>query len=847
MRCAVIFTKMTRHGDIKLGTPYSESHFGGSHYVRTANDSCFLPAGRYTVSATIGIEKTVTVQVHAFRDDGGFDEVLPESGKANLPYTFDLAGARSLRFEFGVGSDWTDEDIETAGAVTNVTVHDENGSTNDEYESRVIRPDELTDNAAIAQAVNAKSSITLEIYPQYDAWGFCERSITYVKVLDLDRPSDRTIFRGRVSAVSDVMDSSGKIYQTITCVSAADFLEDFQWAGYTSSRPLYSILADEFDYFSRNVDDFRKIYTDSDSFPIYPNQDFYAYGMGEQYTTAFAGINKLLTSGDNIKIAVTEGQTLTYLAGTYAIEWRERYKNDRTYFDVSKQFGENRDTAFVIGENLSDIRIEQNTDDGIYTSVLAYSGLNSNGGRQPAREYNYAMAAKYGTGRTLVLQNDSIRCTAPEYEETEWGTLVHTDAWLAMIEAITAYARQEARKLSEPPIRITLTAADLATMGFSGYEPFEVGNSHPLVYPPGGYFGQRVRITGIRRRLSDGRIEQITIESGQQPGKKSSSSLSYYMARLEEATNRYYEDQAAQNEIIETKIDETLDEVLDPKIDEVLAEVLDGATIVRLTKAEYDALGTYDDTVFYNVDNNGTNELYIGADHISSGGGGGGTIETAAILSSEQMVYWAPDHELVPVEFRGGAHVYYSQPPAKIVIQKQHAIVGTPTAALVAANDLYEEIEFEFSRSAATGKQKLKFYVTQVQIRTNNNVDYNVYNTAVMCSQVEGGSEILIGDYTAGTFVVPVGTQTTWNMGLVISVSQLSSSSNQPINPVCTIYVAAKLGDSLTILGVPNISGSFFNPNTTLEFLNDAERNFALGVAGIVEPVPEQSGGGEGE
>ena len=844
MRCAVIFTKMTRHGDIHLETPYSESHFGGSHYVRTANDSCFLSAGRYTVSATIGIEKTVTVQVYAVRDEGGYD-TFPASGKANLPYTFDLVGARSLRFEFGVGSDWTDEDIETAGAVTNVTVHDENGSVNDEYESRVIRPDELTDSAAIAQALNAKSSITLEIYPQYDVWGFCERSITYVKVLDLDKPADRTIFRGRVSAVSDVMDSGGKIYQTITCVSAADFLEDFQWAGYTSSRPLYSILADEFVYFSNNVDTFRKIYTDSDSFPVYPNQDFYAYGMGEQYTTAFAGINKLLTSGDNLKIGVTEGQTLAYLAGTYAIEWRERYQNDKTYFDVSKQFGESCDTAFVIGENLSDIRIEQNTDGGIYTSVLAYSGINSDGYRQPAREFNYAMAAKYGTGRTLVLQNDSIRCTAPEYEETEWGTLVHTDAWLAMVEAITAYAKQEARKLSEPPIRITLTAADLAEMGFSGYEPFEVGNSHPLVYPPGGYFGQKVRITGIRRRLSDGRIEQITIESGQQPGKKSSSSLSYYMARLEEATNRYYEDQAAQNEIIETKIDETLDEVLDPKIDEVLAEVLDGATIIRLTKAEYDALGTYDDTVFYNVDNNGTNELYIGADHISSGGGSG-IIETAAILSSEQMVYWAPDHELVPVEFRGGAHVYYSQPPAKIVIQKQHALVGSPTAALVAASDLYEEITFEFSRSAATGKQKLKFYITRLQKTRQNNVDYYTIDSSVMCSQIDGSSEILIGDYQANTFTIPVETFS-WNIGLLLCVNQLTGGNSQPVNPKCIVYVAARYGQNFAILGAPNITGSFFNPNFDVEFLNDAERNFALGVAGIVEPVPQQSGGGEGE
>jgi hypothetical protein len=194
---------------------------------------------------------------------------------------------------------------------------------------------------------------------------------------------------------------------------------------------------------------------------------------------------------------------------------------------------------------------------------------------------------------------------------------------------------------------------------------------------------------------------------------------------------------------------------------------------------------------------------------------------------------------LVPVFFRGGAHIYYSQPPAKIVIQGQHAIVGTPTAALVAANDLYEEIEFEFSRSAATGKQKLKFYIAGLQKTRQNNVDYYTFNSAVMCSQIDGSSELLIGDYQVNSITIPADTPQ-WTIGLLLCVNQLTGGSGQPVNPKCNVYVAAKYGQNFTILGVPNISGSFFNPNTTLEFLNDAERNFALGAAGIVEPARRQ-------
>lgn len=857
MRCAAIFTKITRHGDINLGMPYSEQHVGESHYVRTANDRCFLPAGRYTVSAAIGIRKPVTVQVIAMRDEGGYD-TLPAAGKASLPYTFDIAEARSLRFEFGIGEEWADEDIETAGAVTNVIVHDENGSTNDEYETRALHPGEISDSSVIAQAINSKSSITLEIYPDFDVWGFCERSITYVTVLDLDKSSDRTIFRGRVLAVSDVMDSGGKVYQTITCVSSADFLEDFPSPSFGSRRRLRTVLTETLERFSQNVDDFRKIYTDSNSFPTYQNnRDIYTYDVESQYATTFSAINRLLTSGDNLKIGTQDEQSIAWFPGTLAVEWRERYQNGKTFFDISERFGTNCDTAFVIGENLSDIRIEKNTDGGIYTAIRAYTGVNSDGYRESFTAYNYAMAARYGTGRTLVLQNDAIRCTAPKYEKTEWGTTTYTDAWVAMVEAVTAYAKQEARKLSEPPIKITLTAVDLATMGFSGYEPFEVGNRHPLVYPPGGYFGQKVRITGIRRQLSGGKIEQITIEAGKKVV-RSSSSLSAMMSRLEELNQQISDNAAEQVEIAQTVAEEIVEEQTDGvKIklshpqgygevqhlnlvtdengrtdlyaDEYLIGGSGGYSILGLTKAQYDALETYSNKTIYVVDNSGTTEMYVGDQLITQKGGGGATIETATVLSSEQMTEWAPEHALVPVEFRGNAHVYYAQPPAKIVIQGQRGLFGSQT---ITTSDLAAEIAFDFTQNEQTVRQKLKAFVASFSY-SNNDL---VVQLGVACYDITGAAEVLVGFGTVSQSAALALPLSSVSIGLLLVVESLTAQDSEELVPQCRVRVGYISGQNQGFWNAPSITGSLFNGTFAVDFGSDAERGFASGIARRTEP-----------
>lgn len=862
MRCAVFLEKLVQRGDVRpnMYSPrcvctYPEYGVAATElYCESSRpDCCFLKAGTYTVDMDVeeGVSKSVRVYTYV---DGAAAGQFPSAGSdpAAMPYTFTLDSARSVIFTFGAG-DWT-----TEFDWSNFRVHEAGGSETNVCETRAVLPGELV-SGGITEALCAKKAVTIGISPLSEAFGFAERTITFVRVLDLDLPENRMVFRGRVSAISDIMDTSGRMVQELTCASALDFLEDTGLADNAGRQYLRTWLGSVLTVHNTWVEPFRRV-----------NLSF--LGSGAEWVPDISSIannskyniiSKILTDGAYLRR--TNGGS-----AEYTMEFKEHYADDTTYLDVKKEFRTDRDTAFMIGDNLTSIRVEQSADGGVYTAVCAVSGVNSDGTRETCTAYNTEMKARYPGSYTLIVKCDEIRCTAPMYEEVQsyWQP---TEACTAMRAALKAYAEQEAAGLSVPPIKITLTAADLAAMGFTGYERFEVGGNHPLVFPKFGYHGQRVRITGLKRRLTDGRIEQIVIEQGKVPGKKSSNTLSAMIAQLDELNSRTDDAIVEQLEIMDTKLEEQtggvkirrlpegafgdvtyMDLVSDGNgrtdlyVDNYLVGGSGGYLTVGMTKAQYDALSTHSNTTIYIVDDSGTTKVYIGDQLITQQGGGGGTIETAAVLSSEQMTYWAPDHQLVPVEFRGGAHVYYSQPPAKIVIQGQHGIVGTPTAALVSAGDLYEEIALEFSQTASVGKQKLKLYISKMVKKRVNNIEAYEVSAVVMCSQVSGGSELFIGDYVLNTFTVPADT-TQWSLGLLIGVTQLTSSGNDPVNPECIIYAAYKMGQTFGIIGVPSISGSFFNTPFTAEFLNDAERNFALGVAGIVEPEPESSGGGGGE
>lgn len=720
MRAAVIFEKLIEAGDV-LAKDWTSADLE-RYPERTVTYSptnttalitypyMYLLPGTYTLSAETPEGVTCKVYTWNHETGAGSGQFPANDGEGSLPYTFTVSAVSDVK----VGLNYAGWKTQSQGGtrllqtdVSNIRLHDvTHRYAGDTYETAVLRPDEIAENDILAQAKNSKSNVNLTIFPTMEAWGFCERSITYVTIFDLDLPQDRMIFYGRVTGVKSSM-TGGKHSQEVTCVSALDFLEDTaaistaQASGVSADMKLNDYLTAAFLAHNKEVDWKRKLTVHSAIADTVWMQRITP--QESTYTT----LTDLITKGEKLYWYVDGA----IIREPIALEFRERYTNGIPYMVIANSIGYDRDTAILIGDNLREISVDKSIDSGIYSSINAISGVNHGGGRYMVTVDNAEMYAKYGGGHVKIVAADNIRCTSPQYEEVYndsggYWVRTETQAYIDMKNQLAAYARSEAAKLSDPPVKITLAAEDLAAMGYSGYEPFELYNSYPVVCPKIGLYGERLRITQIRRRLCDGRIESITIEKGQQLlNAPSSAPASAQAAKTQtETTKKTSEEAEAQAEITQSAIE----------------DANDGGQLRFCSKPSYDQLHHNPHTL-YVVDNNGTNELYIGDDHISSGGGGG-TIENAVILTGEQESEWALDHQMVDVDFRGGCSMWYGGIPARIVVQGLRVLVQVDEEDIV-PDDLMTELTLEdcvgvsltykciiSSLTASAGYAKIMYY-----------------------------------------------------------------------------------------------------------------------------------------
>jgi hypothetical protein len=420
---------------------------------------------------------------------------------------------------------------------------------------------------------------------------------------------------------------------------------------------------------------------------------------------------------------------------------------------------------------------------------------------------------KYGTGRVKIVEDTSIRCTAAMYtiafDSQGAELLIVSEACRAMENAVKALASQEAAKLSEPPMKITLNAVDLARLGYADYEGFEVGNYHPIVCEPLNLVGMPMRITSLKRKLASGQIASITIERGEKSVKKSGS-LSWYMAQLDEANREGVSDEVAQTEIAQTKSEEQTD----------------GYITKDMSQEDYDNLPANSRfrsrgfCIIRDPDTGEVTNLIVGGKNISSEGGGGGTIEYAAILSSEEMSEWAPEHELVPLWFRGSATVYYGQAPARFVVQGNRALWGSTTPI---ENDLASEVTFE----AFDGTVKTwKVYIYSLSAVA----DY--MRVLLGCAVYDEYGNLLESSYSATYSRVPYTAQRI-KIGLVPTVTEWTLRNNK-LYPVVGIKQEMFIDGARELYGTETI-GSISTPG--LVPCTDAERDFGLALTTRTEPI----------
>lgn len=751
---------------------------------RLISSSRLLPPGEYTITADV--PEGVTCYIETTDSSGGNKAFLPSSGEYTFPCTLDLSavdwvilhiGYAGFRSEpIGTWTDIDDSDVQDVGVTRS------GSPAHDIYETVMIRPDEIPDSDTISKAVCAKSTLKLTVFPHFEAWRFAKRGETFVRVIDQE---GGMIFRGRVGEINDRMSAGGAQSQVLTCLSSADFMED---TGYTDDIPMEGLdafLGDVFAAHNGSTELARRLtFTLTGSAQV---SSFTDYIVQSHYKV----LSDVLTGGKYL----SKG-TGTFVKG-YKMEWRERYYNDVTHIDIAERLGTDCGTAILIGDNLKEINIDRGLDGGLYTSVMAVSGVCADGYRMAYTAYNDAMYTRHGGGRQAVVINNDIYFSGKGGREPtagggyNWHTTPETEAARA---ALKAFAEREAAKLSDPPIKITLTAADLAKMGYTGYEPFEVYNTYPVVYPPGGLFGQRMRLTAITRRLSDGQITGMTVESGEKLAESGGGTLSAQMVRASAGSSGD-----------------------DAKVLGILNETTGGLNFYPLTQEKFDEITEKDDSTIYYVDDDGDISIYKGDTHISTGEGGG-VIETATVLSSGQMTEWAPAHDLVPTWFRGNAAVYYGQPPAKIIIQGQRATFG---GAAVTREDIMSEIAFEFRDGTA---QRVEVYIHRMTLSS--------MRLGVKYYDITGASEVFLGSAVNSNDFT---TSSSAQIGMILTVSELYANPDLELAPRYGIQLAVKVGDTVQTATLPTVAASDFTGDN-VDFGSAAERGFASGIARKTEP-----------
>ena len=244
------------------------------------------------------------------------------------------------------------------------------------------------------------------------------------------------------------------------------------------------------------------------------------------------------------------------------------------------------------------------------------------------------------------------------------------------------------------------------------------------------------------------------------------------------------------------------------------------------------------------VNRDGDIELWKGDVKLLSGSGGDGpTIETAIVLLEEQTETWAPNHSLLPVEFRGEATAYYSGVPAHFVLQGHRCNAVPLNLDNVTPDDIMSELELTF-RTGEKHKLVISIYK---QEGLNLWLALDEYDTS-------GSTPVRVAGSTwSGYWQLP-NIQYHWPMKIGFSISNVNFYTNSSgqrasrywINVWCFLddTLATPVTGSSGRTNPREISGmsTLFTNHENVDFANDAERNFAYGLATRTEPVYPNGG-----
>lgn len=244
------------------------------------------------------------------------------------------------------------------------------------------------------------------------------------------------------------------------------------------------------------------------------------------------------------------------------------------------------------------------------------------------------------------------------------------------------------------------------------------------------------------------------------------------------------------------------------------------------------------------VNRDGEIELWLGDVQLSFGGSYEGPyIENAIVLLEEQMETWAPNHQLLPVEFRGETTAYYTGIPSHFVLQGHRCCSEPLSQNNITPDDVMSEIEFTFRTGE---KRKLTIFIYRYD-GTNIWLAVQEWNTA-------GSTPVFIQmRIWNGYWTLPAISNSVLKIGFSVCNNNFYTNSNGEIASSYCINAWCFVNDTLA---TPVISGSgdrsnpmtlagmstLFTNHNNVDFTNDAERHFAYGLARRTEPIYPNGG-----
>ena len=512
------------------------------------------------------------------------------------------------------------------------------------------------------------------------------------------------VFEGRISAAEENMDSSGKVYKSLTCESEKAYLAD-------TTVSLAEVYAQEGYNYATSTNLFigNAVAMIQDIVAIHnAKTGGFAGNISKRFTVQTANYwpngdypqsimfyrSPYVPSGSGTEyLALHQDKELDTMSALAMIQWvAERHgysvtvKHNPNYPDTdsdnhlilyveglsnaNRQYGVKASPTIHLRDNMKSLKVTHNfSGAGRVTHIVPLGGVGADGTRMdissipqynPITEQvfysravpNFQLAVTYGTVEKIEIHDDLV--------DDGNKTAAEIDAMRT-----TLYNRgiKSSMELNDKVTSVQVSALDLAQAG-ENVDAFEVGYSYEIINEMLDYLSGSSTISFDKTY----QLLQKTTPLG-----KPWQAGFVFGDEIKTVTKKNLNTQLALKQQVYST-------------GETIASRLDNAAIkICATQSEYTNFGTHRGETFYTVPEDNELHLYLGDERVMISGGGGGdsfTVDYASVLSAEQSTTYTTG-QTIAIAAQCGMTAIYGGSPSRGVCNGYRVLFNVPFADIV--------------------------------------------------------------------------------------------------------------------------------------------------------------------